>query len=173
MLGRSLRKIKASEQRHKHLQLKTKRMALDFTRINFFHRTGIQIRFNDIDMLQHVNNTVYQNYFDSARFKYFKEVLGVERFMSHQWVVIASISIDFAAPIIVSDEIEVQTKINSIGNKSFTMIQQIAAKSNGTEQIKTRSTSVLVGYNMEAGETAPICNEWRSKITAYEYDTEF
>lgn len=148
-------------------------MALDFTGTNFYHRTGIQIRFNDIDMLQHVNNTIYQNYFDSARFRYFKQVLGIEKFLSHQWVVLATISIDFVVPVMVDDEIEVQTKITTIGIKSFTMLQQIVAKEGAIERIKTRSSSVLVGYNMDLGCTAPICDEWKSRIRTYEHDTSF
>ncbi len=148
-------------------------MALDFTGIIFHHRTAIQIRFNDIDMLQHVNNTVYQNYFDSARFGYFKQVLGIDRFQSHQWVILATISIDFVEPVMIEDEIEVQTKIISIGNKSLTMIQQIAAKSAHGEHIKTRSSSVLVDYNMDLKCTAAICGDWRARIAEYEHDTTF
>ena len=37
--------------------------------IQFFHKTPIQIRFNDVDVVGHVNNSVYQNYFDAARMR--------------------------------------------------------------------------------------------------------
>lgn len=147
-------------------------MALDFSDCNFYHRTGIQIRFNDIDMLQHVNNTVYQNYFDSARFLYFKQVLGIERFQSHEWVVLANIAIDFVEPVLVDDFIEVQTRIAAIGTKSLTMYQQIAAVDGSGLRIKTRSTSVLVGYNIDLGCTVPISDEWKQKISLYERKTD-
>ena len=42
---------------------------------NYF-RTPIQIRFNDIDGMGHVNNAIYHEYFDTARLEYFHRVLG-------------------------------------------------------------------------------------------------
>ena len=32
----------------------------------FRHHTDVQIRFNDIDILGHVNNTVYFSFYDTA-----------------------------------------------------------------------------------------------------------
>jgi acyl-CoA thioester hydrolase len=43
--------------------------------VNFFHITPIQIRFNDIDKLNHVTNSVYQQYFDLGKMDYFNDVL--------------------------------------------------------------------------------------------------
>jgi acyl-CoA thioester hydrolase len=40
------------------------------------HTTPVQIRFNDIDLMGHVYNAKYQEFFDLARIKYFEEVLG-------------------------------------------------------------------------------------------------
>jgi len=148
-------------------------MALDFTNIEFFHKTGIQIRFNDIDVLQHVNNTVYQNYFDSARFHYFKQVLGKGRFENDQWVVLATITIDFVEPIFINDIIEVQTKITNIGEKSMTMVQQIAAIKGTGQVIKTRTSSILVGYNIDINKAIEIPQEWREKIANYERNVTF
>lgn len=148
-------------------------MASDFSHINFYHRTGIQIRFNDIDMLQHVNNTIYQNYFDSARFLYFKQVMEIDRFLSHQWVVLANISIDFVEPVLVDDFIEVQTKIVAFGTKSLTMYQQICAIDGSGQRVKTRSSSVLVGYSLDTAETVAISNEWKDCIARYERDIDF
>jgi acyl-CoA thioester hydrolase len=145
-------------------------MALDFSDSKFLHKTGIQIRFNDIDVLQHVNNTVYQSYFDTARFSYFKNVLDIDKFTNEQWVVIANIEIDFAEPVLIGDFIEVQTKVPEIRSKSLVMLQQVAAITSCGHTIKTRSRSVLVGYNLETGRSAAIPDIWRGKIAAFEKD---
>lgn len=38
---------------------------------NYRHHQPIQLRFNDIDMLGHVNNTLYFEYMDMAKTRYF------------------------------------------------------------------------------------------------------
>ena len=38
------------------------------------HSVEIQPRFNDFDALEHVNNTVYMNYFDIGKVSYFKTI---------------------------------------------------------------------------------------------------
>ena len=46
---------------------------------DFKHVTPIQIRFVDIDRLDHVNNACYLNFFELGRVKYFNLVL-------HHWL---------------------------------------------------------------------------------------
>ena len=41
---------------------------------SFKHFSPVHIRFNDIDILGHVNNAVQQYYFDIARLDYFRDV---------------------------------------------------------------------------------------------------
>jgi len=36
-------------------------------------KTPIQIRFSDCDMLQHVNNAIYLQYFETARINFFNQ----------------------------------------------------------------------------------------------------
>lgn len=45
---------------------------------NFKHITPIQIRFNDIDHLGHVNNNAYFAYYDLGKERYIIDVLGVD-----------------------------------------------------------------------------------------------
>jgi acyl-CoA thioester hydrolase len=148
-------------------------MPLDFSDISFYHKTGIQIRFNDIDVLNHVNNTVYQNYFDSARFQYFKHILNIDRFTNDMWVVLATIQIDFVEPIFIDDYLEVQTKVTKVGTKSLTMIQQIAARIGTGQVVKTKTSSVLVGYNLDENITTSIPDNWRQRIAKFERDIQF
>ena len=39
---------------------------------------NIQVRFSDLDVLGHVNNTIYFSYFELARVHYFRELLGID-----------------------------------------------------------------------------------------------
>lgn len=148
-------------------------MQYDFEKYTFKHFTPIQIRFNDIDLLGHVNNSIYQSFFDAARFEYFNDVLNVVRFHNHEWVVLATISIDYIQPITLRETVEVATKVISIGNKSFVMIQELIANRATSPQIKTRSSAILVGYDLDKGQTQIISHEWREKIKFFETDIQF
>ena len=44
---------------------------LDINQIEFNHQQAIQIRFNDVDVIGHVNNAVQLSYFDLGKVKYF------------------------------------------------------------------------------------------------------
>jgi len=41
----------------------------------FPHRIPVEIRFNDIDILGHVNNTVYFSFYDTGKAWYFKDIV--------------------------------------------------------------------------------------------------
>lgn len=149
-------------------------MNYDFSKYQFFHYTPIQIRFNDIDVLGHVNNSIYQSFFDAARFEYFNDVLHIVRFHNHEWVVLATITIDYIEPIVLRETVEVATKIISVGNKSFVMLQElIAGRGSENPRIKTRTSSVLVGYDLDTERTQPISAAWRERIAAFETDITF
>ena len=60
---------------------------------HFLHETSIQIRFNDIDIMAHVNNSVYQNYFDIARTRYFEKVFDERIICKEKAIVLAKITI--------------------------------------------------------------------------------
>ena len=119
-------------------------------------------------MLRHVNNAVYQNYFDSGRFRYFKDVLKVDKFKDNNFFVIASIQIDYIQPIELNDKITVETKIIRTGNKSLTMLQQIILHRDETSFISTRSSSVLVSYDIVQNKSIQVPKDWVEKIEAYE-----
>jgi len=138
---------------------------------NFFHTTPIQIRFNDIDKLDHASNSVYQQYYDLGRIKYFDEVLEEQMDFEVEGLVLAGISIDFLYPIKLYDDVVVRTKIFSIGNKSLKMSQELYNKTTG--KIASTSLATLVGYNNNQEVTITVPERWRMRIVAYEHDILF
>ena len=65
----------------------------------FYHQTPIQIRFNDVDIMGHVNNSVYQNYFDYARLQYFEQVFGYRMDWYDKALVLVKIEIEYLKPV--------------------------------------------------------------------------
>ncbi|MCL1821905.1 MAG: acyl-CoA thioesterase [Prolixibacteraceae bacterium] len=134
--------------------------------MNFYHTTPVQIRFNDIDLAKHVNNSIYPQYFDLARLGYFDEVFGEFLGFEDTGTVIASIKIDFFHPIVLTDKVFVKTKVISLGNKSFEMLQHIVQQGE-TEPLATADT-IMVCFNYTRNETQEIPDEWRKKICNFE-----
>lgn len=140
----------------------------DFT---FHHSTPVQIRFNDIDIMAHVNNSVYQNFFDLARTHYFGKVFSEKIDWKKTALVLAKITIEYLNPIFLEEKIEVLTKVHSIGNKSLQMIQKIINSETG--EVKAINDAVLVAFGIKEDTAVPIPEQWKSDINFFEKDMDF
>ena len=102
---------------------------------NFIHETTVQVRFNDIDMMGHVNNAVYQNYFDFGKVQYFNTVLGKDVDWQENGLVLAKITIEYFSPVLLDDNLCIRSRISRIGTKSLDMVQELVDK-NSAKAIK-------------------------------------
>ncbi len=139
--------------------------------LNFYHSIPVQVRFGDIDRLEHVNNSVYQQYYDLGKLSYFDDVLLEQMDWNVEGLVLASIAIEFHVSIRKYDVVEVLSKVFEIGNKSLKMRQQIFNHTTG--QVASSSVSVLVNFSNVDGKTLPIPARWRQQIAQFEKDLIF
>lgn len=136
----------------------------------FNHRTPIQIRFNDVDMMAHVNNAVYQQYFDYARIQYFNDVFGYLVDWYRAALVLVHIEMDFVKPVSMMDDVYILTRIYHMGNKSLRMEQRLTGNSN--EDVRCRCDAVLSGFNAQSKASIILPGEWRNKIRQFESDAD-
>lgn len=135
----------------------------------FNHTLSLQIRFNDIDRLGHVNNAVVQEFFDLGRISYFNSTLGDLLGKEGQQLVIVSYKTDFYQQIMPNDKMEVRTKIYKLGNKSIRMWQWIAVVGENTP--KAINDSVLSGFYSGTDKSMVIPEEWRQIFNTFEKNT--
>lgn len=132
----------------------------------FHHSYPLQLRFNDIDSLGHVNNSVYFTFYDLGKSRYFETV----KKQSIDWrkadVVIANVNADFLSPIYSYEQIAVETCCTEIGNRSFRLLQRIVNTTTG--EVKGICRTIMVGFDVEAGVSAPISDEWKDAIRQFE-----
>ena len=134
-------------------------------RNDYRHVLPLQIRFNDVDKFGHVNNTVYFQFYDTAKTDYIATVCkGVD--WERQAIVVVKIEAEFLAQIKGNDHIAGRTRIVKIGNKSFHLEQDVI--DSDTQEVKSRCLSVMVFYDLERQQTIPLPDEWRKAITDYE-----
>ena len=134
--------------------------------IEFNHQDIIQIRFNDIDVLGHVNNAVQITYLDYGKVKYFEALKNQVIDWSGSEVVMVNLNVDFIEPIFISNHIAVKTKVYEIGNKSLKLIQVI--KDYETNRVKSVCRSVMCGFDPKTNKSMLISDEWRDLINRFE-----
>jgi acyl-CoA thioester hydrolase len=127
----------------------------------------IQVRFTDVDIMGHVSNTVYQNYYDTGKTQYFDHILPDLDYVN-LGVVGASIKLDYLLPILMHYKIVVETRISVLGTKSFTMEHRLVNIE--TDEVLSTCTAVLVCYDTRQGKSRLIPDHWRKAIIKHEGD---
>ena len=122
-------------------------------------QTEFRVRFRDIDAMGHVNNAVYSTYLEQARADFFREVLGET--LSEVGSVLASLSIDFRAPVEGDDVVTVALGVPELGTSSIPMRYEIR-REDGV--VAATAETVQVVYDREAGSSMPIPEAWREAI---------
>lgn len=130
--------------------------------ISFHNESPVQIRFNDIDLLGHVNNATLQEYFDLGRMHYIHKAFGDDLFNGTKALIIASVHTDFMMPTFLQEDIVVKTAVLSIGGKSLQMEQHIVETNKN--QVKVVCKSVMVGIDTSLHQSIEIPQEWRDII---------
>ncbi len=103
----------------------------------------LNVRFSDCDMMQHVNNAVYLNYFEEARIHYFRQLLGLDWDWKRNGILLRKNELEYLLPVFLNDLVEIEVFLKHFGEKSFTLAYEV--KVNG--QLRTTGTSVLVCYD--------------------------
>ena len=132
----------------------------------FLHSMPAQLRFNDIDVLGHVNNSVYFQLFDLAKAKYFNAVRQKELEWSETDIVIVNVNCNFLSQTFFNEPLDVLTQVEKIGEKSLTLVQQLVNTATG--EVKSHCTTIMVGFDAETQTSKPITTTWRQAISTFE-----
>jgi acyl-CoA thioester hydrolase len=109
----------------------------------------LQIRFADLDILGHVNNSVYLTYFELARLHYFRILVGDHWDWQKDGMVLVKNEIEYLKPVIVTDNPEIEMMVASVGTKSFSLYYELTV--NGV--LHTKGISVQVCYDSISGQS--------------------
>ena len=135
--------------------------------LDLFHdRLRLQLRFNDVDVLGHVNNTVYFSFYDTGKAHYFTNVMGQKMDWKHVETVIANVNCAYISPIYYTDEIEVLTTCISISEKSFKLLQMLRDIKTG--DVKSICETVMVSFDKDTKKSRPLDGEWKRRLMEFE-----
>ena len=132
--------------------------------VNYHHSMPIQLSWMDADAFGHVNNTMYFQYYDTAKMDYFRTVCP--EIVGKVAIVTVHLEADFMHQVYTKEgEVNVQTAITHIGNSSFTIRQQLVGKDG---EVKCIGETVMVLYDTTKGEKVDFTPEWRAMIERFE-----
>ncbi len=124
----------------------------------------VQIRLTDIDILGHVNNSMYLVYFEMARIHYFNHLVGPNWDWIEQGVVLVKNEVEYIQPLYLHDQPEIKLFLKHIGNKSFTLAYQLFVK----DKLCTTGSSTLVGFNSKTQQTIEIPERMKAALSQLE-----
>jgi len=135
------------------------------TEITFRHEIAMQLRYTDADMQGHINNTIYFQYYNTAYVEYMNSVWS-NSITGSVSMVVAHIDADFISSVHIGDKVKVQTAVTHIGNKSFTIIQQLIDADTG--EIRCKGKTIMVAFDFEKQQPVPVPDEWVTAMEAFE-----
>jgi acyl-CoA thioester hydrolase len=112
----------------------------------------------------HVNNAVYLTYLEIARFAYWKEA-EIDRLGGDVSYIMARVEIDFRAPAVAGNVLEVALSVTGIGRSSFTMAYEIRDQDG---RLVSTAKSVQVMYDYAAGASVLVPAAIRQRLEEFE-----
>lgn len=127
----------------------------------FSFETTISVRFQDFDMMGHVNNAVYATYLEEARTRYLSSVLGVDS--DDLSTVLAHLELDFVSPLTASQSVTVGVDTTAVGEKSYTFAYELTADGD----VVATAETVQVWIDPETGSAVRIPDELRTSLETH------
>jgi acyl-CoA thioester hydrolase len=137
----------------------------------YTHKISMMVRFGDLDAMGHLNNAKYATYVEQARIQYMTDVCGFGGLWSELGMILARLEIDFKAPVLYGDQVEIYTRCARLGGKSFDLEYVITRQPANASApiIAATSRSVMVAFDYATQKTAPLSDAWRAAMTAYDH----
>lgn len=122
----------------------------------FYHWTTIKVRFRDLDPLNHVNNSVFNTYFEEARIDFIRHTPELNQAMNEgKSFILAHLEIDYIKPIFSGETILAGTAVKEIGNTSIYGIQAIYSEKSKELKAVCETTGVWFDLNKNRPSRIP------------------
>ncbi len=122
----------------------------------------VEVRYSDVDAMNHVNNAVTVSYLEVARVKLWRSRFAFRGGAADFPFIVARIEVDYRSPIELGDTVVVGLGVPHIGRTSFTFAYRIEASG----RLAAEARSVQVVYDYARSAAAPIPGELRERLAA-------
>lgn len=123
----------------------------EYKKDSFAHWTEHPVRFRDLDAMNHVNNAVFNTYFEEARINFINEIPEFQASMSEgKSFMLVHLELDYIRPISLHETLLIGTSIEEYGNTSIKGFQAIYSK--GDSELKAVAKTTGVWFDLEANK---------------------
>ena len=124
---------------------------------------AIPVAWGEMDAFQHVNNTVYFRYFESARITYF-DAIEIMTVMEKTGVgpILAETRCRYRIPLTFPDTVEVGVRVSSLAPEGFMMQYAVASRRHG--KVAAEGDGRIVTFDYAGGGKAPLPDVVRRRI---------
>lgn len=126
----------------------------------------IPVAWGEMDAYQHVNNTVYFRYFETARIAYFQQVGLVPGGYEGVGPILASTQCRYRVPLTYPDTVTVASRVSQVDRDRFTMQYRVVSHHLG--RVAAEGEGVIVTYRYAEARKADMPAELRARIEALE-----
>jgi acyl-CoA thioester hydrolase len=123
------------------------------------YSADLEVRFRDLDPMQHVNNSVYSTFLEQTRSRFSEEVLGMP--LADLDTVLRYVEISFERPIEGVGTVTVELTVEDLGRSSIPMSYELFS---ADERVATAET-VLVYFDRDTGESKRIPDDIRERLS--------
>ncbi|HEX8208126.1 MAG TPA: thioesterase family protein [Solirubrobacteraceae bacterium] len=123
-------------------------------------RTRVEVRWRDLDMLGHLNQSVYHEFLEEARAAFFQEA----RSGAWEAFVLARVELDYKSEVRRDHgHVEIAVRLERVGTSSVTVGHDVLLP-DGT--LAATGRSVLVGWDPHERRSRPFGDEERERLNA-------
>ena len=127
------------------------------------HTTRIKVRGYHLDLYSHVNNARYLEFLEEARWSLFEERGDLPKFLASRLaLIVVNINIDYRYPATMGDELEIESSVKSISNRS-TVIQQWVRLA-GSDTVVAKADVTLVAFDGAQNKAVQIDGELKTLL---------
>lgn len=124
------------------------------------------VRWGEMDAFNHVNNTVYFKYFETARIRFMEES-GMLDLMEREKVgpILGHIEASFRIPLTYPDRLILCARVQSVGNSSLVVGHMVWSEQHGKPACYGDGVVVMLDYKTQRKVTIP--DAWRKILENY------
>ena len=119
---------------------------------------AVEATLRDTDLVGHVNNGVYLNWFEEVRTRYVVDRIG-RLAAGKVSFIMASAALNFRSPVQLLETVDLYCGPVRVGNKSWDLAYEFRARSDG--RLVCDGSSVQVQYDYETRSSVAVPDDWR------------
>ena len=122
----------------------------------------VEVRYSDVDAMNHVNNAVFVTFLELARVRLWQDRFAFSGSARDIPIIVARIVVDYRSPVGLGEPVEIGVGVTAVGRTSFALGYRVEAAG----RLAAEAESVQVHFDYAARRPVPIEGRFRDGLEA-------